>query len=341
MHSRGHRLLVTLVSTLLPFASSEATSLLPGDILVSSSSNLQTGVIREYTPSGVLVQTFSVPAPSGTTPIPRDIATDSFGRINIWNGTFTPVFTTGTPGVLPGEATWVNHTMAEWNTTNATYYTGIAVSGNYAYVTDMVIGGDANGIVRFDLTNFSATRFGQGQSGSHGDYIDLNIGLDGLLYGLFPGGSPSGTQLDVFDPQSMTLLRTLNLHMETGAIAVDQFGNIFATSPFDSRIFRFDATGTMTGSLVTGTARLRDLDLSSDDHLLTIADDGHVILADTSLTTMTSFAIPSAATYFGAFVSPVPEPAPGVLIIVGSAGALGFLRFNRRKTPPRRASLWE
>ncbi|HEY2125432.1 MAG TPA: PEP-CTERM sorting domain-containing protein, partial [Chthoniobacterales bacterium] len=166
-------------------------------------------------------------------------------------------------------------------------------------------------------------RFGQGTPNSHGDYIDLNIGLNGLLYALFPGGSPAGNMLDIFDPKSMTLLRTLNLNMDLGAIAVDHSGNIFATSPFDARIFRFDANGVLTGSLVTGTNGLRDLDLSSDGRLLTVSSTGNVILADTSLTSTTSFNVGSSNTFFAAFVgSPVPEPAVSVLLIAGGGLAL-------------------
>jgi hypothetical protein len=329
------RLLALIFLLALPVAKVFATPVLPGSILISSTPDLASGTIREYTPAGVLVQTFAASAAPGGDTFPRDIAMDSSGRINIWNGTFNPFLTTLTPGLAPGSGTSVHNTFTGWSTVNATYFGGIAVSGNYAYVTDMSTfggGGDeANGIVRFDLTTFQAVRFAQGTASGHGDYIDLNIGLDGLLYAIYPGGSPAGNMLDVINPQTMTLIRTVNLNMGLGAIATDQVGNIYATSPFDTKIFRFDPMGMLTGSLITGTAGLRDLDLSEDGRLLTISGDGRAILSDTSLTSLTSFDLGDGFTFFGAF-APVPEPGSSTFAILG----LGLAALVQRRLRSRR-----
>jgi hypothetical protein len=338
MRSPWHVFILGLLVLARSLAPVQATPLLPGNVLISSSANLQSGTIREYTPAGVLVQTFAVPTPSGVTPYPRDIATDSLGRINVWNGTFTPVLTTMTPSLAPGSATSVNNTLAGWSTVNATYFGGLAVGGNYAYATDMATsnGGEPNGIVRFDLTSSQAIRFGQGAANTHGDYIDLNIGLDGLLYAIYPGGSPAGNMLDVFNPLTMALLRTVNLNMDLGAIAVDQAGEIFATSPFDPRIFRFNANGVLTGSLVTGTDGLRDLDLSGDGRLFTISGNGRAIFTDITLASMTSFNAGPANTFFGAFVTAVaavPESGGTALLLISTLLPLGVagLVMERRK----------
>jgi len=328
------QLLALIVAFIAVSPTISAAPVLPGDILVSTTASLGSGTIREYTPGGILVQTFTVSAAPGGDTYPRDIAVDSFGRINIWNGTFDPFLTTLTPGVMPSAASSVNNTFAGWSTVNATYFGGIAVGTNYAYVTDMATfggGGDeANGVVRFDLATFQAIRFAEGTPNGHGDYIDLNLGQDGLLYAIYPGGSPAGNMLDVIDPLTMSLIRTVNLNMDLGAIAVDRDGNIYATSPFDGHIIRFNAAGTVTGSLVTGASGLRDLDLSEDGRLLTFSTDGKAFLSDTTLTSQTSFNIGSAQTFYGAFV-PVPEPRSLALALLGFGMLLFWARWRRRR----------
>ena len=193
VHVSFRRRFVIAVAAALTLGSirGDATPLLPGNVIISTAPNLSGGIIREYTRSGLLVQTFTVPTSGDPSGYARDIATDASGRIHVWNGTFSPVLTTMTPGLAPGTATSVNHSLTGWSTVNATYFGGIAVSGNYVYATDMFTfsGGEPNGIVRFDLTTFEAIRFGQGTQNSRGENIDLNIGLNGLLYALYPGGS--------------------------------------------------------------------------------------------------------------------------------------------------------
>ena len=136
----------------------------PGDILVSSTTDFQTSLLREYTPTGTLVQTFSVPIAPGGDAYSRGIATDASGNVQIYNGTFSPYLTTLNP---TGSGSFSNHTFSGWSTVNDIYFGGVAVNGNYAYATDMSTfgGGSPNGIVRFDLTNFSATtvRLGAGE----------------------------------------------------------------------------------------------------------------------------------------------------------------------------------
>ena len=129
---------------------------------------MQTSILREYTPTGTLVQTFSVPfAPGGDSYI-RGIATDTSGNVQIYNGTFSPYLTT----LDPTTSSFTNHTISGWSTINDIYFGGLVVNGNFAYATDMSTAGSGgpNGIVRFDLTNFSATRFASGTANGSGDY---------------------------------------------------------------------------------------------------------------------------------------------------------------------------
>jgi len=189
---------IGLLATTAPAA--WAASLTPGDILVSSTTDLQTSVLREYTPTGTLVQTFSVPIAPGGDAYARAIATDVAGNVQIYNGTFSPYLTTLDP---TGSGSFSNHTFSGWSTINDIYFGGLVVNGNYAYATDMATdnpGGAPNGIVRFDLTTFAATRFASGPANGSGDYTTVGLGLNGLLYAPWPGGSPVGDHIDVINP---------------------------------------------------------------------------------------------------------------------------------------------
>jgi hypothetical protein len=320
---------IGLFATAAPWAS--AASLTQGDILVSSSTNLQTSVLREYTPTGQLVQTFSVPIAPGGDSFARGIATDTSGNVQIYNGTFAPFLTTLNPA---GSGTFTNHTFSGWSTVNNIFFGGIVVNGNFAYATDMATadGGSPNGIVRFDLTNFSATRFASGTANGSGDYTQLGLGLNGLLYAPWPGGSPQGNHIDIINPVSMAVVNTINLPFtfQVSGVTADQAGNIYAVGALnDGHIYKLDSNGNVLTSIATGFAGLTGLELSNSGQLLTASNTGEVILTNTSFSSLTSFSVGSQFTTFDAFVTPptvapVPEPAGLTLMAIG----LGFVAFR-------------
>jgi hypothetical protein len=83
---------------------------------------------------------------------------------------------------FPDSGSFANKTFPGWSTINNVTYGGIAAFRNFVYVTDTYSAvGRAKGIVRFDLVNNTAQRFA-----AEAEVIDLNIGLDGNLYGLAP-----------------------------------------------------------------------------------------------------------------------------------------------------------
>ena len=105
------------------------------------------------------------------------------------------------------------------------------------------------GIIRFDVEAGTAQRFV-----NDGNFIDLTVGQDGLLYALGPGGVATTRVIRVFDPLSMVLVRQIpNLPGDLRAITVAANGDIYgvrnssnqATNPF---VYRYNRNGVQIGS---------------------------------------------------------------------------------------------
>jgi hypothetical protein len=282
--------------------SARALPLTQGDILVSWLSNSQ---VREYTLTGTLVQTFNIPPSEG----PRDIVVDQNSIVQIYNGTFDPVLSSLDP--VTGAIS--NRTYPGWSTVNNVSYGGIGVLGSFVYVTDMATFGNsedpAEGIIRFDLSAGTAVRFADTR-----EYTDLTIGGDGLLYGL-----PGPNSIDVFDPISLTFVRSIDLSSLSGAdvrgIAVGLDGTVYAAA-WNGFVYALTAQGVILNSRNTGIQNLNDIDLDSLGRLLIGSRFGDVILTDATLATQSSFNIDN--TNFGdknihvAWV--VPEPSVTMLV---------------------------
>jgi hypothetical protein len=185
----------------------------------------------------------------------------------------------------------------EWSTANNVTYGGIASLGSHVFVTDMdTANAAASGLIRFDTTAFTSERFattfpGAGPGDGVGEYIDVTVGLDGDLYALRPGGSPSGTEVDVWDPSTLAFKRRVAIGGDHRAIAVDTNGDIFAIT-FGCTIDRFTSDGTAAGSLATVAATCGDLDLNPAGKLVSLGlgTDARVLLTDRTLASFQSVA---------------------------------------------------
>lgn len=309
-----------------------AININPNDILVSIGNSLagtfiQYNSVREFTPNGTLVQTIPFNYNGATYPSTeylRDIAVSSDGSIQAYNGTFAPFMTT----YSPISNTFTNRTFDGWNTVNNVTFGGIATFGNFVYATDMqTFGSQANGIVRFDLSTNTATRFANGF-----DFIDLNIGLDGKLYGFRDGGQ----SVDVFDPVTLGLLRTIQLPQLSDSlrsIAVDQNGRLFV-SGLGGTVYRFDSNGNLQISAPTGFNFLTDIDIDALGRLILGQEAGRVIMSDSNLSSFTSFLAindpnASAWTTFVSFAEPIPEPSSLWMFVAGLGASVVATRSLR------------
>src|SRR5262249_18284514 len=134
------------------------------NLLVSTDGAAPQQLLQEYTSGGTLVRSLAIP-PGGPAEDARDLVADSSGNILVYNGTFSPYLST-----YSSSGSWSHPTFAGWSTFNTVSYGGIALFGNYVFVTDMnTSGASAMGVLRFDRTDGTATRFA-----TNVDAIDLN-----------------------------------------------------------------------------------------------------------------------------------------------------------------------
>jgi hypothetical protein len=255
--------------------------LTPGNFLVTHSPlglNAH-AVLQEWAPtfpSATLVREVVLPDFSGGFGDVRDVVLDRNGNVQVYNGTLQPRLTTYDPVA----DALTNTSFDLWNTASNPTFGGLATWRNFVYATDQRLpaagdpGANDSGIVRYDVDTATFTRF----SGD-GDFIDLAVGLDGLLYALGPSGATTPKEIRIYDPASMLEVRRLtNLNAALRAIAVDAFGAIYAVQapagavPEPGRLlYRYDNRGRLLASYDTGVgneSNFTDIDLSTTGLLL-------------------------------------------------------------------------
>lgn len=288
--------------------------------VVAGIGNSEENSIREFTPDGLLLRNFKFNYNGGGYPgteALRGIVIGPDNVINAYNGTFSPFLTRFSWDC----STFSHKSFSGWSTVNVSTVGGIGSYQNFIYATDMsTVGGQANGIVRFDTSNNTAIRFASGT-----DFGILNIGLDGKLYAI-----PGSGGIDVYDPTTMQLLNQLNFPsgVYSGKIAIDQAGRIFLTSWYGT-VYRLSSSGHVEASVATGFPHLTSIQVDETGRLVMTTDDGFVVIGQSTLTNFSFFsAINDGNTWMTnvAFAPLAPAPPVGLLDVVsrkthGSAGA--------------------
>jgi hypothetical protein len=194
----------------LAFASKVfASPFTPGDLLVSNAPADGPQTVSEYTPAGSLIQTISVPRLPGqdsTFDTIKGLTVDQNGNLDVYNGEITAGISI------------YNSKTGKWASASIPGLSGgstsgkIVSSGNYAFLTDVGDADGSAGIVRYNLQDGSWARFGSGDITQPNDGpIDLAISPSGLLYSLNGEGSPSGREIQIYDPNTLQLVRTIDL----------------------------------------------------------------------------------------------------------------------------------
>src|SRR6516225_8745588 len=243
---------------------------LAGNILATVAGPYPQHLFQEYTPTGSLVRAVNIPpTPGSSFDYARSLVEDPSGTVYVYNGTFTPYLA----AYSPATNSWSQSTYTGWSTVSNISYGGLAEFGNYIYASDMATAGAGapNGVVRFNLADGSATRFG------NLDFTELSIGLDGKLYAL----SAAASAVYVYDPISTALLRKVALpSADYRGVVANANGDIF-TVAWNNVISHFNSAGVLQSSITlnssTGAPFMYNF---SDD--IAIAPDGTLAIGSFS-----------------------------------------------------------
>lgn len=302
------KFLITFFMVCQMVANSQAADISPGNLLISSDNN-----IYEYTVDGNYVQNFSTEYPGGytVTEYARDIAADANGNVYVYNGTINPYVSI----YESASNTWRHLAYSGFSTANNGSYGGIDKYGDIVFVSDMktFTGGEAMGIVAFDILNGQTVRFAEDI-----EPIDLTVGLDGLLYALYPGGSPGGRTINVYDPLSYEYLRSIDLTVIFGwtehrSIAVDYNGDLFIAD-WDGEVHRISKDGVLIDTIepICDTfCSFTDIDISVDGSIALGTRSGEVFVTDTKFSRISSF--DGGASNFVEFV---PKPVTVISVAI-------------------------
>lgn len=178
----------------------------------------------------------------------------------------------------PVKETFSRSEVSNWVAASDSAQGGITVYGNHILATG------SSEILRFDLDGNYIDSVLVGRN-----YLDFTIGNDGLLYGL----ANNTGQIDVVDPVSMTVLRTVQLDTGTSrGIAVDSGGNFYSVDSV-SALSHLDATGTTLKRVGTlFNEWLHDPDIEEDGTVIFGGQFGSVGLAVADLSSVSRIVNP-------------------------------------------------
>ncbi|MGD8414421.1 MAG: FlgD immunoglobulin-like domain containing protein [Candidatus Latescibacterota bacterium] len=289
-----------VVSLPVPLAADPFT---PGNLLVTYNNRL-----FEFTPGGVKVQVVLVPYPSDPRPpdeIVRGVLCDVTSDAVLINGAYLTTYSPLAGGV------WTHHACNWWDLSAS-----IGRSGQWLYASG---GGGVYGtlleeINRFDSDGgYACEQFYPGTR-----YHDMSVGLDGLLYALL-----GHNLLQVFDPVTLEMIRTVDLEFDVNVFDVDEGGQIYGVSGL--LFSKFDPNGTrLAYAQLPLTLVESDLEISENGTVAIGYAYGQVVLTSTSFGTPLVFRVGSAPGYNNVYVGFVAgEPPVPTFVTYFDASAVG------------------
>jgi hypothetical protein len=252
----------------------EDRTLLAGNLIIDGQAGFQLQWnLQQYTQDGTLVSSVPVAlGPSSSDPFSRGrgLTVDPSGNVNIYDGTFNLFLAT----FAPSTNSWSYQTFAGGSTGNNITYGAVA-----AYKT-FVFASEANGIIRFDSAGSGTVMF------ASGNFIQIALGEDGVLYGLSRNGVVSA-----FDPNSGAALRTFTLtggpDSDIRSLVVDSSGQIVVAT-WNGFLAKYDASGNFMKSIPLDSPfgfqeNLFDIALDTDGQIAVGGRGGEIFLTDETL----------------------------------------------------------
>jgi len=275
--------LVLLAGSLIMPCLAGAAPLSPGDILVVAVDPPLppfSSMLFEFTRTGAVVQSFDIPDAGDL--FARDAAVDGSGRVEVHEGRSQPVLDM----LDPSTGQWSSRTIAGWGGNDNYNYGAVAVAGASVIATDEQNVGESgatSGLVRFPLPTGPGDR-----PVTNASYIDVAVGLDGLVYALDSQGAVDGVAIDVYDPVSFALLKriTLPAGLSARAIAVDGSGRVFVGS-WQAALYRLSPAGVVEASATTfslglGSQSLIDVDVDGQGTVAAGASRGAAFVTNSA-----------------------------------------------------------
>lgn len=288
--------------------------------------------VIEYTPTGTVVQSLSIPAPHDSDAL-RGITVDGYGLVDVFDGTFYPSLAR----IDPANGAVEYLTYPSWSVTGTSTHGKIAGLGQYVFAQDEPTsgGGGASGLVRFDLAHHQTKRFVLPT-----EVLDLTATQDGNLFVLVskyePPNSATGARIDIYAPDTMKLVSSMDLPAiadQYTVAAVDKLGRIFlgSTSGYIYRV----TTGVIDASY-KARSYISDLKVDADDRLIAATTSAEIYVGDTSMAAFSSFQLQTSLVAFISFAhaatgvpspplvdltptpTPTPTPSHNIYVAVGT-----------------------
>lgn len=307
-----------------------ANPITPGDILVSSM-----GKLSEFSLTGHLVQTISVPHPEDSITIDRQaggVAIDSHGKVFVGNFAISHYVGQTYHAYLseydPATGDW-QHFQHPVATTPGGTNSDIGI-----YQNDVFMAGYDYSTSAGTWSQLPTSVFPSGRPPA-----DVNVGQDHLMYGMV-SGSPKEL-VRVTDPATFGFVRDLNLRDAEGnrpyisAVAALPNGTFFAVDSNRGLILKYDPSGTLLAEVSSGTLSPLSISVGANGTVVTGSQFGQIAVTDLALDTPTHFSVGLPVNLATSYVL-VVVPEPGSFCMFG-AGALLIVFFRWRKHPQRRA----
>lgn len=214
-------------------------------------------------------------------------------RIAVFNGTFSPVLS-----IYDGSE-WEEFYASGWSTVNNKSYGGVAAIPDGIVVTNQdTWQKPEKGLVIFSSDGSSEMVL------QESGYINVSLGRDGKLYAL----RNTYGDLDIVDPDTMTIVSTLDLGHVSGsrAVSADSEGNVYMAS-WNGFVARYDEAGDEQDRIDIG-GNLYDIDVNEDGKIAVGSGFGDVYRLDSSLSGYSTLSVGSSGTFVAWKKTDQPQP---------------------------------